>query len=147
MRSLSTVQFDVPITGNDFSWEGSWTPSGEAWVYAQVLESTDDSLLPPDVQQDLDLLRRSMETFGMRYGLLVRALLPFIEVDALLIPRGCDPGSWDPYRTTCVDVDENFMGTIHIPEHIDRILNLYREDGELTEFAMGAISSPMTVER
>jgi hypothetical protein len=143
---LGDVIVDVPITSDDFTYETRWNPDGEAWVYAMVLENTDASNLPNDVQQDLTMLRNAMEWYGMRYGQLARAVLPLIDVMDLLWPTTCDPSDWDVNRTVCVDVDEEFMGTVHFSEAVDRVLNLYRENDELTDYAMGAITSPITVE-
>ncbi|MFM7201631.1 MAG: CehA/McbA family metallohydrolase [Myxococcota bacterium] len=146
MYPLGDVIFEVPIAGNDFSWQGNFVPSGESWFYAEVLESADYSDLPPDVVKDLDSLTAAMQSYGMRYPLLAYSLLPFMDPKTLAWPLLCKSSDWDVNRTACVDVDDAFMGTIHISEPVDRILNLYREDNQLTEYALGAVSSAITVE-
>lgn len=146
LPTLGEVLFEVPITGNTFSWQTTFTPPGESWIYAEVLESADYSTLPADVQKDLDALTAAMQSYGQRYGQLVHALLPMLDPKTLVWPGLCKPEDWDPYRTACVDVDDAYLGTIHIAEPVDRILNLYREDGVLTDYAEGAISSPIFFE-
>ena len=145
MSHLGNVLTEVNITSDDFTYEYEWAPGGEAWVYAMVLEDADYSDLPEDVQADLDLLKASMQFYGMRYGQLVAALLPFLDVQSVLLPRYCDPTTWDVNRTACVDVDDEFMGTFHISEPVSRILHLYRENGVITDYAVGAISSSLMV--
>lgn len=142
---LSQLLFEVPIPSADFGWQASWTPTSDAWVYVQVLESADYSTLPADVQRDLDALTAAMESYGMRYGQLAMALLPMLDPKYLLWPGLCSPEDWDIYRTACVDVDDAYMGTLYISEPVDRILNLFRENGQLTDYAMGAITSAIRV--
>lgn len=146
LPTLGEVLFEVPIVGPQFSWQTSFQSTGETWIYAEVLENADYSNLPPDVQHDLDLLTAAMKSYGQRYGQLVMALLPMLDPKSLVWPALCKPSEWDPYRTACVDVDDAYLGTIHISEPVDRILNLYREDGELTDYAQGAVSSPIMFE-
>lgn len=146
MPTLGEVIFEIPIVGTDFSWQASFTPDGEAWAYAEVLENADYSHLPPDVQKDLDALTAAMQSFGLRYGQLAMALLPMMDPKTLIWPGRCDPSEWDIYRTSCVEVDDAYLGTMYISEPADRILNLYREENILSDYAMGAISSALTFE-
>lgn len=146
LTTLEEILFEVPIPSADYTWQGSWTPTNDAWVFVQVLESADYSNLPADVQRDLDALTAAMESYGMRYGQLAFALLPLLDPKYLLWPGLCTPDKWDVYRTSCVDVDDAYMGTIYISEPVDRILNLYREHGQLTDYAMGAITSAIRVQ-
>jgi hypothetical protein len=134
------VVFDEPVTAalveGSYTWE---VPAGGGWLHAVVLEPISVGPLPPEGQAILETF--SLPAEGNPLVVMGGALLPLADSDLVLNPAACDPDQWTPWMLQCMTVDVTPLPTFYVPDGIERLLNIYFEDGAATEWSMGAISS------
>lgn len=143
--TLSQVVEEVDVDQDLVVLERPWDPGSPAWTYAVVLDPLRLSDLPPVEWALARALLRDMDEYGEDYVRLGLHLLPLLDVQDLIAPRFCDPDEWDVDRTTCVEVDDVFLGTFYLAEPFNRVGNVFRERDANTPYAMGAITSALMV--
>lgn len=135
-----SVVFDEPVTAplveGSYTWE---VPASGGWLHAVVLEPISVGPLPPEGQAIL--AQFSVPAEGNPLVVMGGALLPLADSDLVLNPAACDPDQWTPWMLQCMTVDVTPLPTFYVPDGIERLLNIYFEDGAATEWSMGAISS------
>ncbi len=135
-----SIVFDEPVTAalveGSYTWE---VPAEGGWLHAVVLEPLSVGPLPPEGQAILEQF--SVPAEGNPLVVMGGALLPLADSDLVLHPEDCDPDQWTPWMLQCMTVDVTPLPTFYMPDGIERLLNIYFEDGAATEWSMGAISS------
>ncbi|MCB9786902.1 MAG: CehA/McbA family metallohydrolase [Deltaproteobacteria bacterium] len=134
------VVFDEPVTAplveGSFEWQ---VPAEGGWLHGVVLEQLAVGPLPPEGQAILEQFSQPAE--GNPLVVMGGALLPLADSSLVLDPSACDPDEWTPWMLQCMTVDVTPLPTFYVPDGIERLLNIYFEDGAVTEYSMGAITS------
>ena len=134
------VVFDEPVGAalveGRYDWE---VPASGAWLHAVVLEPIAPTPLPPEGQAILEQFTAPAE--GNALVVMAGALLPLADSDLVLNPAACNPDEWTPWMLQCMTVDVTPLPTFYVPDGIERLLNIYFEDGAATSWSMGAVTS------
>jgi hypothetical protein len=134
------VVFDEPVGAalveGRYDWE---VPASGAWLHAVVLEPIAPTPLPPEGQAILEQFTAPAE--GNALVVMAGALLPLADSDLVLNPAACNPDEWTPWMLQCMTVDFTPLPTFYVPDGIERLLNIYFEDGAATPWSMGAVTS------
>ena len=138
---LAEVVIPSDVAEGAFEWE---VPSEGGWLHAIVLEPVMvDSDPPPEAFEALQTLSEPVS--GDPLVVLAEVLLRFIVDNSTLMPHTCDPAAWEPWTAQCMPVDKDPLGTFHIPDGLARLIHVWFEGGEATEFCMGALTSAFLV--
>ena len=140
-----SVLAEVEIPSDHAEGAFEWTP-GEAggWLHAMVLEPLMVDPDPPlEALDALELL--SQPVSGDPLVVLAEVLLRFIVDNATLMPHTCDTAAWAPWTAQCMPIDEDALGTFHIPDGLARLIHVWFEGGEASGYAMGALTSAFMV--
>lgn len=142
--TLGQVLFEEPVTGADDSFGLDLDVSPGDWLYVVVLEP----LIPVGTSDEqaavvLDLAARVMETGEEDFMGLASMAADFIDSDVLWDASRCEPEEWAAELLQCFPVDDEGLGSFYVPDHLDRALNVVVEGGELTDWCMGAVASPV----
>jgi hypothetical protein len=64
-----------------------------------------------------------------------------IDGPELLYTELCDPETWSHDMLQCIPADNNNLASYFIPDWVNRAINVVSEEGELTDWCMGAVGS------
>ena len=139
---LGSVILEEPVVGDDFTTQTTLEAVPGTWVYPMVL----DRLIQPDLTtEQADRMRELAEAalaMGAEdYAGLANSMVDLVDVGVLLGIDDCDPEDWEPDMGQCIPADDNNMGSAFAPDMIDRAFNALAEDGQLTEWSVGAVGS------
>jgi hypothetical protein len=138
---LAEVAIPSDLAEGAFEWVA---PEEGGWLHAIVLEPLMvDSAPPPEALEAMATLSEPVS--GNALVVLAEVMLGFIVDNATLMPHTCDPTAWEPWTAQCMPVDDEPLGTFHIPDGLARLIHVWFEGGEATEFCMGAVSSAFLV--
>ncbi|MGB0588364.1 MAG: CehA/McbA family metallohydrolase [Myxococcota bacterium] len=138
---LAEVEIPSDLAEGAFEWE---VPEGGGWLHAIVLEPLMVDSDPP-VQALEAIASLSEPVSGNALVVLAEVMLRFIVDNSTLMPHTCDPAAWEPWTAQCMPIDDDPLGTFHIPDDLARLIHVWFEGGEATEFCMGAVSSAFLV--
>lgn len=122
--------------------EGSYgwdVPAGGAWLHAIVYEELLPEALPPELEPAWEALSK-MPT-GKDVASLAGAIAPILDPNILLNPLLCDPADWTEWKLQCMPVDTTTLASFYVPDRLERLLNIVFEDGQPTDWSMGAVTS------
>ena len=108
-----------------------------------VLEPRVDPDPPAEAFEALALLSEPVS--GNPLVVLAEVMLRFIVDNSALMPHTCDTTFWEPWTAQCMPIDDEALGTFHIPDGLARLIHIWFEEGEASEFCMGAVSSAFLV--
>ena len=128
MLRLRTL-IPLALTAMALSFDSAWSRGGSE-VIDQALEA---------------IASLSEPVSGNALVVLAEVMLRFIVDNATLMPHTCDPAAWEPWTAQCMPIDDDPLGTFHIPDDLARLIHVWFEGGEATEFCMGAVSSAFLV--
>lgn len=139
---LGQVIFEQEIDGDDVTVDLAVEPSAGDWIYPMVLEP----LVPPWATPDQEaLILELAETFragGAEPSEIATTLAPLLgDLDALGDPSLCDPETWVEDALQCVPVEGEGMGSVFIPDLLDRPLHAHVVDDQVSEWCMGAVGT------
>ncbi len=138
---LGQVIHEQVLEGGDVTVEIALDVSAGDWVYPLVLEP----LVPPWATADQEaLIEELAETFlagGAEPSEIAITLAPLLGDVSALDPALCDPETWEPDALQCVPVAGEGMGSVFIPDLLDRPLHAHVVDGQLSEWCMAAVGS------
>ena len=138
---LADVEIPSALAHGRFEWE---VPEGGGWLHAVVLEPLMADPDPPlEAFEALELLSEPVS--GNALVVLAEVMLRFIVDNATLMPHTCDPAAWEPWTAQCMPIDDDPLGTFHIPDGLARLIHVWFEGGEASEFCMGAVTSAFMV--
>jgi len=147
VRAESEVIAEVPVPADHAEGFFEWVvPESGGWLHAIVLERL---MVDPDPPEEaLDALETlSVPVSGNPLVVLAEVLMRFIVDNATLMPDTCDPASWAPWTAQCMPIDDEPLGTYHVPDGLARLVNIWFEDGAATEYCMGAVTSAFMVRK
>lgn len=137
-----SVLHEQAIDGGDVRFTWTWqVPQQGGWLHALVLvprivESFPEAL--EGLSADFDKLPPAN---GKGAGSIVRTFGLIADPNLLTAPELCDPATWDLELAQCVPADDETLPTFFLPEALIRLLNTWFEDGQPTDWSMGAITS------
>jgi hypothetical protein len=139
---LGLVVHEQAVDGNDMTVEVELAVVPGDWVYPMVFES----LVPAGATTaQADLIYELAETFragGAEPSEIATTLAPLLtNLDALGDPTLCDPADWEPDGLQCVPVEGEGMGSVFIPDLLDRALHAHVEADQVTDWCMGALGT------
>ncbi len=139
---LGVVLEEVEIDAERFTHTTTLTVSPGDWVYPLVLES----LVPSDATEaQADAVRRIAEAAAATgeedFAGLATMAAEFVDAEVLVNGAECDPADWDPEMMQCFPADASGLGSFYVPDLLDRGLNAWREDGQITDWCLGAVGS------
>ena len=138
---LAEVEIPSDLAEGAFEWT---VPEGGGWLHGVVLEPVMVDPDPP-VEALEALATLSEPVSGNALVVLAEVVLRFIVDNSTLMPHTCDPAAWEPWTAQCMPIDDDPLGTFYIPDGLARLIHVWFEGGEATEFCMGAISSAFLV--
>jgi len=63
------------------------------------------------------------------------------DTEVLTNGSQCDPEDWEAALVQCALPDDEGLGTFFLPDWVNRSINVTTENGEITEWCMGAVGS------
>ncbi|HPC90768.1 MAG TPA: CehA/McbA family metallohydrolase [Myxococcota bacterium] len=143
---LGAVVHEDFADSNDFETTVSLTVNPGDWFYPVVHERLISPDLDPELAALIPGMADAMEEFSEEnFSPLLDVLVDFIDSEALMRGEDCRPTSWEPHMAQCMPPDNNGLGTFFIPDWINRVFSIIREDGKSTDWCMGAIGSACVV--
>ena len=144
---LGEVVAEATVEGADFTLETTLDVMPGSWFYPMVFET----LVLPDASEERaarvrDLALGALSTGEEDYAGLAAMLVDLVNIGVALGVDECDPLDWQIDMLQCVPADDNNMSTFFFPDYIDRAFNAVMEEGELTEWTMGAVGSAVRFE-
>ena len=134
----------VELPDDDTRVQFEWSPPEQGgWLHAIVLEPLLVEPIPPHAAEALATL--SMPAGDDSLAATVRALMPFLDLGVAFDGYSCDPADWKPWRGQCMPMDRQTWGTFYMPDPVDRLLNAWFEDGQITDYCLGGITSAFMV--
>ncbi|MBM4354227.1 MAG: hypothetical protein FJ109_10605 [Deltaproteobacteria bacterium] len=145
---LGEVVFEAAIDGPDVTVETPLTVEVGDWIYPMVLEPLVAEGLPKDKAKLLPkIAKAALQTGAEDYDALIEVFWDFMDFDTVLAPQDCDPAKWDPYKLQCMPPDATGIASYHVPDWVSRGLNVLIEDGEPTDWCVGAVGSATVFEK
>jgi hypothetical protein len=139
---LGSVVLEQPVVGADFTAQATLDVRPGTWVYAYVLDPLVRADLPPEqAAQVRDIARKVMETGEEDYAGLADMVVAMVDPVVFMDGAQCDRKTWKPDELQCIPADADGIATYFIPDHLDRAINVVIDDGDITDWAMGAIGS------
>ncbi len=139
---LGQVVHEQPVDGVDMTVEFELPVAPGDWLYPLVLEPL---VAPGATAAQEALVYEFAETFrtaGAEPAEIAATLAPLLtDLDALGDPSLCDPEGWEPDGLQCVPVEGEGMGSVFIPDLLDRALHAHVEDGQVSDWCMGALGT------
>ena len=139
---LGAVLVEQAIDSDDFSLELTLEVGQGSWFYPLVLEP----LLPEGTTDEQAEIVRSIAVGAAATGEedfvgLAELAAAFVDPDVLFDASTCDPDDWLPDQLQCFPPDDEGLASFYVPDLLDRGLNALIEDGQPTDWCMGAIGS------
>lgn len=141
---LGQVIFEAEVEGDSFTAETPLAVTPGSWVYPVVLEPlVAPGLTEEQAVQVREVAAGALETGGEDFARLAGIAIELADVGAALGTDPCEPEEWSDDLFQCLPADDDNMGTFFIPDHLDRAFNVYAEDGQMTDWCMGAVGSAL----
>ncbi len=139
---LGSVVLEEDVDSADFTVEHTMQVVPGDWVYPIVLEP----LVVPgsDTDQALRIYTLAEEvrkTNGEDFIGLAEIFADLVDGEVLLDGSRCDPADWKPEMMQCNPVDSESLATFYVPDYLDRALNVVSENGQISDWCMGAVGS------
>lgn len=139
--TLGQVLVEENIDSQDHTLVYDLTAVPGDWVYPKVLEP----LFAPGITEEQQQTVLSAATMAAESGddaiNIATAVAPLLDTDLLASPDDCDPEDWQPDMMQCSLADMEGLASFFIPDMLDRSMNAWLEDGQVTEWCMGAVGS------
>jgi len=139
--ALGAVLAEEDITSQDHTLEYSFNATPGDWIYPLVLEP----LFAPGITDDQQQIVLGTAQVAAESGDdaldIATSVVHLIDTDLLASPDDCDPAEWVPDMLQCSLADQDGLSSFFVPDMLDRAMNAWIEDGELTEHCMGAVAS------
>lgn len=140
--ALGQVAFETMADSRDFEAVTTLELGPGDWFYPVVHEPLVPQGLDAELVAAIPSMAAAMGEFSdENYAPLITALIDYIDTEILLYPEDCDPATWNPNHLQCLPADDFAMATYFIPDWINRVINILAEDGQMTDWTMGAVGS------
>lgn len=139
--TLSSTAAEQNIDSQDFTLDYGFSAAPGDWLYPLVLEP----LFAPGITEDqrqivLETAQVAAES-GDDAMDIATSVVHLIDTDLLASPDDCDPDDWQPDMLQCSLADMDGLSSFFVPDMLDRAMNAWIEDGQLTDWSMGAVAS------
>ena len=139
---LGTNVIEQLIDSDDYVAEWNQHVYPGDWFFPIVLEP----LIGPETTEEQATAMQELATAVSQTGEedflgLATLFTTIVENEVLFDGSECDIKDWAPDKLQCLPVDDEDFGSFFVPDMIDRALNVYVENGAITEWSMGAIGS------
>ncbi|MBN2798777.1 MAG: CehA/McbA family metallohydrolase [Deltaproteobacteria bacterium] len=139
---LGAVLVEEQLTGDRGTIEATVALTPGAWFYPLVLEPLFEEGATAQQREELRALAQTVADVGDESFLdLASALLPYVDTDVLWDGSQCDPDAWEPDQLQCMTADADGLATFWAPDAYNRVLNAWTEDGQVTDWCVGAVGS------
>lgn len=139
---LGQVAFETMADSRDFQAVTTLELGPGDWFYPVVHEPLVPRGLDAELVAAIPSMAAAMGEFSEEnYAPLITALIDYIDTEVLMFPEDCDPATWNPNHLQCLPADDFAMATYFIPDWINRVINILAEDGQMTDWTMGAVGS------
>lgn len=136
----AAVLHEHALDGIDVRTSWSWqVPAGGGWLHGVVLVPRLVDPFPPELEHVKQAFSKLPQ--GKALGSMLQVFGVLVDPALLLEPEQCSPPEWDLNLAQCVPSDRSTLATFYFPESIVRLTNTWFEDGEPTEWALGALTS------
>ncbi len=139
--TLSVAVAEESIDGPEHLLEHSFRAEPGDWLYPLVLEP----LFAPGISEEQQQLVLDTATMAAESGAdamnIATAVAPLLDTDLLANPDDCDPEDWQPDMLQCSLADMDGLASFYIPDMLDRAMNAWMEDSQVTGYCMGAVAS------
>lgn len=133
---------EEPITSDDFQTGLELAVMPGDWFYPVVLEPLiQPGLTDTEAEQVRTLATTVAGTDGEDFIGLVSIFGELADTEVLFDGSNCDADDWMPAMLQCLPPDQEGLGSFFVPDRFDRALNVYVEDGLVTDWCMGAVGS------
>ncbi len=144
---LGVVAFEANVDSADFTVETTLTFSPDEWFYVLVLETVVAPNLPAEQIDEIPGMAKAASGFSEEdVTPLAEALWKYIDPQVALSPAKCDPAKWESLDLQCMPADTNGLSSFFFPDWIQRALNVVMENGEPTDWTLGAVGSAVVFE-
>lgn len=133
------VLHEAPLSGDLAEGSFEWTTGDGAWLHAVVLVPRIPHPLPNELMKAKEAL--DVLPTGKAIGAMLAVMAPIVDDALLFAPQECDPEGWEEWKAKCMPVDQESMATFYMPDAILRLMNTWFEDGQPTEWSLGALTS------
>ena len=146
-EALATAELGIKlqeesILSDDHSLEWSQEVAPGDWFYPIVLEPLVVVGSTEEQAEEIRSLARSVaDTGGEDFLGLITLFSMLVENEVLFDGSKCNPEQWKSDQLQCLPPDDESLGSFFVPDQIDRALNVYVENNEITQWSMGAIGS------
>jgi len=139
---LGEIVYQQAVVGHDATFEVEVEVLPGDWLYPLVLEPlVPDGATPEQATLVEEVAAAAMVASEDPLG-VAEALAPVIgDISVLGDPGSCDPADWVPEELQCVTIIDDGMASFHIPDLLDRAMHVYVQDGDITEWSVGALAS------
>ncbi len=139
---LGRVALEEAVTADPFIARVRLQARPGTWFYPVVLEPlVAPGLDPAEAAHVRDIARQVAATGAEEFTALGQIMLPYVDTAVLVDSSLCNPRSWSPDEMQCMPQDPDGLATFYLPDFLDRTLNVVLEDGEITDWCMGALGS------
>jgi hypothetical protein len=138
---LGSVLVEESIDSQDHTLEYSFDAVPGDWIYPLVLEPLFAPGITEEQQQIVLETAQAAAESGDDAMDIATAVVHLIDTELLASPDDCDPEDWQPDMLQCSLADMEGLTSFFVPDMLDRAMNAWIEDGELTEHCMGAVAS------
>lgn len=140
--TLGRVAFETMADSRDFQAVTTLELGPGDWFYPVVHEPLVPQGLDAELVAAIPSMAAAMGEFSEEnYAPLITALIDYIDTEVLMFPEDCDPATWNPNHLQCLPADDFAMATYFIPDWINRVINILAEEGQMTDWTMGAVGS------
>jgi hypothetical protein len=139
---LGAIAFEAVVDGIDFETTKTLTLKPGDWLYPLVHETLVPEGLDPALAAKIPEKAKALGAYTEdNYSPLIDAMMDYMDPMMLLNPDQCDPAAWVPTMLQCMRADDSGMASFFFPDWIDRLFNIVTEDGEISDWTMGAVGS------
>jgi hypothetical protein len=145
--TLGEAVFEASLDGPDVTVETQLIVAVGDWVYPMVLEPLVPAGLPKDQAKLVPkMVEAALKTGPEDYDALIEVFWDVIDFDVVLAPQDCDPAKWDPNKMQCAPPDAAGIATFYLPDFVGRALNALIENGQATDWCVGAVGTATVFE-
>lgn len=135
---------EQPLASADATVTWTWeVPATGGWLHGMVLVPRIVDPFPAELEKTRETFSKLPE--GKSVGAVLNVFSAIVDADLIFAPEACDPAKWDLRLAQCVPVDRTPFATFYFPEAVIRLTNGYFENGTVTNWAMGALTSAFLV--
>ncbi len=141
VEAEAKVVFELALDDDHVTGSFQWQPAASGgWLHAIVLEQRIVGELPASMEQTQVVLS-SLPKSEKSIGQMLQAMVPLLKGVLLTDASKCDPQAWQDDKPWCMPADREGLATYYLPDAVVRLLNTWFEQGQPTQYCLGAVTS------